>query len=232
MRDRVEISYVTPLDGAFTKPVASKHLGGMLEERKINLETDFYIERIDNKRRHIVSYDEREIPFDLLVTVPLNMGADFIARSGLGNELNYVPVDPGTFLSKTADNVFAIGDAADLPTSKAGSVAHFSVEVFADNFLHHIRGEEMPLRFDGHANCFIESGGGNALLIDFNYDVEPLPGKYPLPIVGPLSLLKETEVNHFGKLLFKWIYWNALLPGREIPLPALMSMAGKKEVFE
>ena len=229
MREHVDITFVTPLDGAFTKPVASKRLRGMLDERTIALETDFYIESVDNDRRLLVSYDEREIPFDLLVTVPLNMGADFIARSGLGNELNYVPVDPGTFLAKAADNVFAIGDAADLPVSKAGSVAHFAVEVFAENFLHHIRGEEMPVRFDGHANCFVESGDGKALLIDFNYDIQPLPGKYPLPVVGPFSLLEETRLNHLGKLMFKWIYWHALLPGRDLPLPALMSMSGKKE---
>jgi sulfide:quinone oxidoreductase len=232
MRDRVEIVYVTPLDDAFTKPVASRHLRGMLEKRRIDLEPDFYIESVDNERRAIVSYDERVIPFDLLVTVPVNMGAEFVGRSGLGNELNYVPVDPGTFLSKKATNVFAIGDAADLPTSKAGSVAHFAVEVFTENFLHHIKGEAMPLRFDGHANCFVESGDGKALLIDFNYDVQPLPGKYPLPVVGPFSLLEESALNHFGKLMFKWIYWNALLPGRDLPLPALMSMAGKKEVAE
>jgi len=230
IRDQVEITYVTPLDGAFTKPVASHHLNGMLEERKIVLETDFYIERVDGGLGAIVSYDDREIPFDLLVTVPLNMGSDFVARSGLGNELNYVLVDPATFLAKGRDNIFAVGDAADLPTSKAGSVAHFAVEIFADNFLHHIRGEEMPLRFDGHANCFIESGDGKALLIDFNYDTQPLPGQYPLPAVGPFRLLEESEINHFGKLMFKWVYWNALLPGREIPLPALMSMSGKKEV--
>jgi sulfide:quinone oxidoreductase len=232
MRDQVEITYATPLDGAFTKPVSSKHLGGMLEERKIQMETDFYIEKVDNENKSIVSFDEREIPFDVLVTIPLNMGADFVAKSGLGDELNYVRVDKGTFLSTQFDNIFAIGDASDIPASKAGSVAHFAVDVFAENFLHHIRGEEMPLRFDGHANCFIESGGGKGLLIDFNYDTEPLPGKYPLPGIGPFSLLEETEMNHFGKLMFKWVYWNALLPGRDLPLPALMSMAGKEEVTE
>lgn len=230
MRDRVELVFVTPLDGAFTKPVASKLLGGMLEDRKIGLETDFMIERIDSEAKMIVSYDEREIPFDLLVTVPLNMGADFVARSGLGNELNYVSVDKETFLSTEYDNVFALGDAADLPTSKAGSVAHFAVEIFADNFLEHIAGRPMSHRFDGHANCFIESGSGKGMLIDFNYDTQPLPGKFPLPGVGPFSLLKETELNHWGKLMFKWVYWNALLPGRDLPLPALMSMVGKEEV--
>jgi sulfide:quinone oxidoreductase len=228
MRDQVEIVYVTPLDGAFTKPIASKLLGGMLDERKIVVETDFYIEKVDNHNKKLVSYDEREIPFDLLVTVPLNMGADFVARSGMGDELNYVPVDPGTFLSKGWDNIFAIGDASDIPTSKAGSVAHFAVDVFAENFLHHIKGEEMPVRFDGHANCFVESGNGKGMLIDFNYDTQPLPGKYPVPGLGPFSLLEETRMNHIGKKMFKWIYWNALLPGRPLPLPALMSMAGKE----
>ena len=230
VRDRVELVYVTPLPGAFTKPVASEHLGGLLEERKVVVETDFLVESIDNERKCLVSYDEREVPFDLLVTVPLNMGADFVARSGLGDELNYVPVDKSTFLSSAHDNVFAIGDAANLPTSKAGSVAHFSVEVFVDNFLRHIEGRPMTRSFDGHANCFVETGDRKALLIDFNYDTEPLTGTYPLPYAGPLGLLKETRANHLGKLAFRWIYWNVLLPGRPLPLPAHMSMAGKHPV--
>ncbi|MGZ5385308.1 MAG: type III sulfide quinone reductase, selenoprotein subtype, partial [Acidimicrobiia bacterium] len=227
IRDRVEVVYVTPLDGAFTQPVASAHLGGMLEERKVHVETDFMVERIDPDRKTLVSYDEREIPFDVLVTVPLNMGADFVARSGLGDELNYVPVDKHTQLSKQFDNIFAIGDASDIPASKAGSVAHFSVEVFVGNFLEHIAGQPMTGAFDGHANCFVESGDDKALLIDFNYDTEPLPGKYPLPVIGPMDLLKETRANHLGKLAFRWIYWNVLLPGRPVPLPARMSMVGK-----
>jgi len=228
MRDRVEIVYVTPLEGAFTKPVASRHLGGMLEERKIALEPDFMVERVDNETRTLVSMDEREVPFDLLVTIPLNMGADYVARSGLGDELNYVPVDKHTLLSKAYDNIFAVGDASNIPTSKAGSVAHFQMDLFPDNFVEHVHGRPMTKAFDGHANCFIESGHGKGLLIDFNYDTEPLPGKYPLPGIGPFSLLRESELNHWGKLMFRWMYWNVMLPGKELPLPALMSMAGKE----
>jgi sulfide:quinone oxidoreductase len=227
LRDRVELVYVTPLPGAFTKPIASEHLGAMLEERKIVVEPDFMVERIDVEHKALVSYDERQIPFDLLVTVPLNMGADFVARSGLGDELNYVPVDKHTMQSKAFANVFAVGDSSDIPTSKAGSVAHFSVEVFVDNFMQLIADEPMTGSFDGHANCFIESGDGKGLLIDFNYDTEPLTGSYPLPVAGPMALLKETRRNHLGKLAFRWIYWNVLLPGRPLPLPAHMSMLGK-----
>ncbi|MGZ4449513.1 MAG: NAD(P)/FAD-dependent oxidoreductase, partial [Nocardioides sp.] len=138
VRDRVEIVYVTPLDAAFTQPVAAAHLGAMLDERKIHLETDFLVEHVDGERQVLVSYDEREVPFDLLVTVPLNMGADFVARSGLGDELNYVPVDKHTLLSLAHDNVWAVGDASNIPASKAGSVAHFAVEVFCENFLEHV----------------------------------------------------------------------------------------------
>ena len=227
MRDRVEIVYVTPLPGAFTKPIASQRFGGMLDEKKIALEPDYMIERVDTEHRMLVSYDEREIPFDLLVSVPLNMGADYVARSGLGNELNLVPVDKHTLLSRTYDTIWALGDANDIPASKAGSVAHFEIDGFVDNFVEHTAGKPMSGSFDGHANCFIETGHGKAMLIDFNYDTEPLPGKYPLPGVGPMSLLKETTVNHMGKLAFRWAYWNVLMPGRPMPVGAEMSMTGK-----
>ncbi len=227
VRDRVEISYVTPQPGAFTRPIASKLLGTMLDERKIMVETDFVVEHIDSADKRLVSYDERSVDYDLLVTVPVNMGSDMIKRSGLGDELNYVPVDHGTMQSPTHPEIFAVGDANNLPSSKAGSVAHFAAEIFVDNFVEIAAGREPSGRFDGHANCFVETGDARALLIDFNYDTEPLPGKYPLPWLGPMDLLKESRVNHLGKLGFRWLYWNVLLPGRPLPLPAAMTMAGK-----
>jgi sulfide:quinone oxidoreductase len=227
LRDDVEIVYVTPLDGAFTKPVASRELGHLLSERGVKVETDFMVEHIDQERRVLVSYDEREVAYDQLVTIPLNMGADFVPRSGLGDELNYVRVDKHTMRSTQYDEIFALGDAGNLPTSKAGSVAHFSVEIFIANFLELVAGRPMTHSFDGHANCFVESGRGKALLLDFNYDTEPLTGTFPIPRLGPLTLLKESRANHAGKLAFRHLYWNLLLPGRPIGLPSEMSMAGK-----
>ena len=106
-------------------------------------------------------------------------------------------------------------------------MAHFAVDVFAENFPRYVEGLPMLETFDGHANCFIESGFGKGLLIDFNYDTEPLPGKFPLPGVGPFSLLEETTTNHWGKMMFRWVYWNLLLRGKDIPLPAEMLMYGK-----
>ncbi len=227
MRHLVDISYVTPLDGAFTKPVASKRLGGLLKDRSIRLVTDFAIERVDPEKRTINAYDGRALPFDLLVTVPTNMGAQFVTDSGLGDDLGFVPVDPKTLASTRYERVFAVGDASNIPTSKAGSVAHFAVHVFVENFAQAYAGKPMTHAFDGHANCFIESGRGKAMLLDFNYDTQPLTGVFPAPAVGPFSLLKESRLNHLGKLAFEQVYWQILLPGHPLPVPTLMTMAGK-----
>jgi sulfide:quinone oxidoreductase len=94
-------------------------------------------------------------------------------------------------------------------------VTHFEGEVLTENILRFLGGRELQPAFDGHANCFIETGFKRALLVDFNYDVEPLPGRFPTAH-GPLPLLRESRLNHLGKLAFQWVYWHALLPGREI----------------
>lgn len=228
MRDKVEITYVTPLSGAFTKPKATATLEYLLQEKNIHIEPDFAIESVDNENNTINDYGGRSIPFDILVTVPTNKGRDVIEVSGLGDDLNFVPTDKGTLQSKKHPDIFVIGDATNVPTSKAGSVVHFEAEILTENILNFIKGKEMTEQFDGHANCFIETGSGKALLIDFNYDHEPVTGTFPIAGIGPLILLKESRFNHFGKLAFRWVYWNMLLKARPIPfVTAKMNEAGK-----
>ena len=228
IRDKVDLHFVTPLPGAFTKPRASAVLGDFLDKKNIHLTSEFSIGRVDNAERTIVSWDENTIPFDVLVTIPTNMGDEAIARSGMGDELNFIPADKATLQAEGHDNIFVIGDATNLPSSKAGSVAHFQSDILLENFLCVSEGRQPTAHFDGHANCFIESGFGKGILIDFNYDTEPLPGKFPLPGIGPFSLLEETKTNHYGKVMFRWMYWNFLLKGLELPVESQMSMAGKR----
>lgn len=228
MRDKVEITFVTPLSGAFTKPKATEALQHLLDEKSIRIVSDFAIESVDNENKAILDYGGQSVPFDLLVTVPTNKGDDLMARSGMGDDLNYIPTNKATLQSKEYNNIFVIGDASNIPASKAGSVAHFEAEILTENILHYVNGEPLKEEFDGHANCFIETGNGKALLIDFNYTHEPVEGSFPFPGVGPLRLLKESRMNHLGKLAFKWIYWNMLLKGTHIPfVSATMSEAGK-----
>jgi len=227
MRDKVEITLVTPLDAAFTKPIAAHELGDFMKKKGINIVTDFSIGRVENDSKKIVSWDEQEVEFDLLVSIPTNMGTQAIARSEMGDELNFVPTNKHTLQSDGWKNVFVIGDATNLPSSKAGSVAHFQADILVENLLSAIDGKPLEASFDGHANCFIESGNGKGLLIDFNYETEPLPGKFPIPGIGPFSLLKESRMNHLGKVGFRWFYWNILIKGKELPMESHMSMSGK-----
>lgn len=228
MRDKVEITFVTPLSGPFTKPKSTEALSHLLKEKNINIVADFAIEKVDIVNKKIIDYGDREVPFDLLITVPTNKGDELIDRSGMGDELNYVPTNKETLQSKAYENIFVIGDASNIPASKAGSVAHFEAEILTKNILNFINNKPLKAKFDGHTNCFIETGEGKALLIDFNYTHEPVEGTFPFPRVGPLLLLKESRMNHWGKLAFRWVYWNMLLPGKRIPfVPSKMKTTGK-----
>jgi len=230
IRDKVDITYVTPMAGAFTKPIATKMLSELLKEKNINVIPDFYIEKVDNENKKLVSYDEQEIPFDVLTVVPVNMGDEMIGRSRLGDDMNFVPTNKETLQSDHFENIFVLGDASNIPTSKAGSVAHFAAEILLENLMNKIEGRPLMAKFDGHANCYIETGHGKGALIDFNYETEPLPGTFPLPGIGPFGLLKNTKINHYGKVMFRWIYWHILLKGKELPVEPLMTMAGKKKI--
>jgi sulfide:quinone oxidoreductase len=228
LRSATEIVLATPLDGAFTKPIAAAHLSRLLDAKEIELVTEFNAGEVDGVGRTLSAFDGRSLHFDLLVTVPLHGGAAYIERSdGLGDALGFVPTDRHTLQAAAAPNVFALGDATDLPTSKAGSVAHFQAEILTDNVVRFLHGEPLLPAYDGHANCFVETGYRKALLIDFNYDTEPLPGHFPAAVGMPL--LRESRANHLGKLLFEWIYWHALLPARPIPgIGPAMPTSGKR----
>jgi sulfide:quinone oxidoreductase len=216
IRDKVDITFVTPLGGAFTKPRASKKLGYLLEEKKIKVVTDFVIERVDGEQRRMYDYGGQEVEYDLLVTVPTNMGDPMVERSGFGDDLNFIPTDKCTLQSKMAENIFVIGDATNLPASKAGSVAHFEAEIMVENIMHYIEGKPMIFEFDGRSNCFIETGHGKALLIDFNYTHQPVEGSFPIGDLGPLKLLFD-RLQYLGSkervvdvllLLYNWKYYG------------------------
>ncbi|MDF2607977.1 MAG: FAD-dependent pyridine nucleotide-disulfide oxidoreductase, partial [Bacillales bacterium] len=229
IRDKVEIIYVTPLDNAFTKQKTSEVLGPIFKSKNIKLITNFNVSHVEADDKKLVSLDGRAIDYDLLVTVPPNMGDSVIEESDLGDELNFVPTHKHTLQSKSHENIFVIGDATDLPASKAGSVVHFEAEILTENIIDYINGKPFSAKFDGHSNCFIETGYDKAILIDFNYDYEPVKGTFPLQGIGPLKLLEESKVNHLGKLAFKYVYWHMLLRGVPIPMvPANMSLKGKK----
>lgn len=230
IRDRIDITLVTPYTGAFTKPVANKMLSKIAQQKNISIVPNFAIENVDAGKNVINSYEGTTVDYDMLCIIPPNLGPDAIENSGLGDGTGYALTDPRTLKSRKADHMFMLGDNTNVGTSKAGSVTHFEAETVVHNLLREIEGKIARPTFDGHANCFVETGHHKALLIDFNYDVEPIPGSFPLPYMGPFSLLEESYVNHMGKIAFKWVYWDMLLPGYlpNVPLlPSHMNFVGK-----
>jgi sulfide:quinone oxidoreductase len=227
LRGKTELTLVTPLSGAFTKPICNEMLTGLLTAKGVKVVPDASLAAVTDQA--VVCPDGKEVPYDLLVVIAPHEGSDLIDEAGLGDGLGFGLTDKQTLKARKAERIFLLGDNANVPTSKAGSVAHFQAEVVVHNLLREIDGKEAQPLADGHANCFIETGFGKAILIDFNYDIQPVPGSFPLPMVGPMSLLKETRLNHLGKLAFRPIYWGLLLPGRHIPLVgSRMSTSGKR----
>jgi sulfide:quinone oxidoreductase len=227
VRDKVEIEFVTPLDNVFTKPTASRILREFSENKKIKVTPFFDLARVNAKEKTIESHKGEKVGYDVLVAIPPNFGDKAIMGSGIGDPMGYMPVNKQTLKAQNVDRVYVVGDATNVPTSKAGSVTHYMSYTIVENLIREIDGHDPIPSFDGHATCFLASGFEKAILLDFNYDVEPLPGKFPFPGLGPFSLLQETFNNHMGKMMFKWVYWNLLMKGLELPLEAQFNIAGK-----
>jgi len=227
VRDKVEIELVTPIDNIFTKPVAAKALRAFADKKNIKVTPYFDLAKVNANEKTIESHKGDKVGYDLLVAIPPNFGAKAITDSGMGDPMGYMQVDQHTLKAQNADRVYVLGDATNVPTSKAGSVAHYMSYTVVENLVREIDGHEALPSFDGHATCFLASGFEKAILLDFNYEVEPLPGKFPFPGMGPFSLLEDTFGNYWGKMMFKWVYWNLMMKGLDLPLEAQMNIAGK-----
>ena len=151
VRSNIEIELVTPLPGAFTKPQASAMLGKLAEDKNVKVTPNFQISGVDAGRKIITSFDGREVNYDLLVAIPPNFGAKCIIDSGMGDPMGYVDTDHNTLKAKNFDRIYVIGDAANVPTSKAGAVAHYEADIVADNLIREIDGQPPWPNYDGHA---------------------------------------------------------------------------------
>jgi sulfide:quinone oxidoreductase len=226
VRDKVEIEFVTPIDNIFTKPVAAKALRTFADKKNIKVTPYFDLAKVNGNEKTIESHKGEKVGYDLLVSIPPNFGDKAITDSEIGDPMGYMQVDQHTLKAQNADRVYVLGDATNVPTSKAGSVAHYMSYTVVENLVREIDGHEALPTFDGHATCFLASGFEKAILLDFNYEVEPLPGKFPFPGMGPFSLLQDTFGNYWGKMMFKWVYWNLMMKGLDLPLEAQMYIAG------
>lgn len=152
VRDNVEIELVTPLAGAFTKPVASKVLGDVCGKKSIKLTPNWSIGSVNVSNKTIESVTGDAIPYDILVSIPPHFGAEAVMDSGLGDPIGFVNTNKGTLKAENFDHIYVIGDATNVPTSKSGAVAHYESDVVVENIMREIGGQPPRPKFDGHSD--------------------------------------------------------------------------------
>jgi sulfide:quinone oxidoreductase len=201
LRDRTEISYLSPLNRCFTIESASKLLQPLLDARGIALSTFFNVDEIDASNHIAKSIEGEEAEFDLMVLIPPHRGQKVIMDSGLGDAGGWIPVDRNTLAVHDQHHIWAIGDATDLPISKSGSTAHFEAPVVASRIASLVRGTAPKESYGGRVMCFVETGRGQATALRFDYDNPPEPPK-------------PNRFWHYAKWMFNRLYWETIPQGR------------------
>ena len=202
IRDKSEIKLLSPLNRAFTIEATSKLVQPILAERGIELTGFFNVESVDPVASTVTSIEGETVAFDLLILVPPHRGQKVIEDSYLGDERGWVPVDKNTLRHVNHADIWAIGDATNIPISKSGSVAHYEASVAANEIAAAVKGEATPAHlYDGKVMCFLETGQGQATTIRFDYDHPPVS---PTP----------SRLWHWAKVLFNKTYWHTVPQGR------------------
>jgi sulfide:quinone oxidoreductase len=204
LREHSELHYCSPIGRAFSIESVSEMATPILEEKGIELHTFFNVETIDASRRVIGSLEGEELPYDLLILVPPHKGAQLVIDSGLAPGAGWLPTDPHTLNLKDREDIWALGDATDLPLSKAGSTAHFEAPVVAERVAARVQGREPRAKegtYTGRVMCFFEIGDGKGTLLRFDYTHPPRPPK-------------PNRIWHLGKVVFNKTYFHTVPRGR------------------
>lgn len=195
IRDKTKIIYTYPVQGVFGRPITNKFMLRIFEERGIDVVSPFTVTQVNSSEKTIESQEGEKIKFDVLIGVPPNMGAKVIGDSGIGDRRRWVPTDKFTLRMKDQSNVYVLGDATDLPVSKAGSTADFESYTVAHNIANDIKGNLGFKRYGGDVFCYIAAGTDQATYIRFSYTMNESP---PPP----------SYVHWWGKVMYNKLYWT------------------------
>jgi sulfide:quinone oxidoreductase len=205
LREASEVHFCSPIGRAFTIESVSEMVTPIFEQKGIEVHTFFNVETIDAERHVVQSLEGEELPYDLLILVPPHKGQQFLMDSGLAPAPGgWVPTDRATLQVGGRPNVFALGDATDLPLSKAGSTAHFEAPVVTERIVAAVEGRAPDHKhgdYLGKVMCFFEIGDGKGTLLQFDYEHPPRPPK-------------PNQLWHLGKIVFNKTYWHTVPKGR------------------
>ena len=203
LRDQTEIHYVFPIGRPFPIQSVSDFVAPLLAQRGVEVHTFFNTESIDPAKQIVTSLEGEELPYDLLVLAPPHKGQQVIIDSGLGDRDGWIPTDRNTLRVKGHEdaNLFAVGDATDLPVSKSGSAAHYQGHVVAETIAAELQHRPIRQQYHGRVACFLETGHGQATFLWFDYDHPPQPPK-------------PRRMWHLEKAALNTFYWQLIPPGR------------------
>lgn len=203
VREHTEIHYVFPINRPFPIESVSDFVAPLLDQRGVQVHTFFNVESIDPERKVVYSLEGEELPYDLLVLAPPHRGQQVIVDSGLGDPDGWVATDRNTLRVKGFEdaNLFAVGDATDLPVSKSGSAAHYEGHIVAETIAAELQHRPIQHQYHGRVACFLETGHGQATFLWFDYEHPPKPPK-------------PRRLWHLEKAALNTFYWQLIPPAR------------------
>lgn len=214
--DKSDIQYWSGAAKLFAVPVYENTLLKVVERGGIKLNFMERLEEIDgaNKRARFVGFGETNkdvetwVDYDMIHVTPPQSAPDFVMNSPLANAAGWVDVNVNTLQHVKYPNVFSLGDASGLPTSKTGAAIRKQAPVLVANLLSAVKNEPMTASYTGYTSCPLLTGYGKLVLAEFDYNNQPME-------TFPFDQSKERwSMYQLKKRGLPWLYWNKILTGK------------------
>lgn len=212
IRSNANVIYATPKEALFDVGKYNKELERIVEERNITVNYNYNLVEIDGDKKvatfeHIKTCDRKTISYDMLHVTPPMGPLDVVKESTLSDSEGWVDVNPTTLRHKSYSNVFALGDASNVPTSKTGAAIRKQAPIVANNLLQVMNNQMLTHHYDGYTSCPIVTGYNRLILAEFDYNKNTKE-------TMPFNQAKERRSMYiFKKDLLPKMYWYGMLKG-------------------
>ncbi|MBU8900050.1 pyridine nucleotide-disulfide oxidoreductase [Corallococcus sp. H22C18031201] len=220
LRERTRVVFGSGAKAIFGVKAYAQVLEGVVKRYDIDTRFEHNLVAVDGERREATFEVTRDgkteratVPYDFLHATPPQSAPAFIQRGPLawqdGPNRGWVKADKHTLQHPDHPEVFALGDASDLPTSRTGAAIRRQAPVLVENLRAVMSGRPPPARYDGYASCPLTTGYGRLLLAEFDYEGKPTPS---LPFINTLQ--ERRDMWFLKKYGLPRLYWNFMMRGR------------------
>jgi sulfide:quinone oxidoreductase len=213
VRDNAEIMFVSAGKAIFGVKKYADALSRIIEKRGIKTLFGYNLESIDGPGqtvtfRNVETQEEKKFDFKMIHVTPPMSAPGFVRASALANEAGWVDVDQYKLVHKKYENIFALGDASSLPTSKTGAAIRMQAPVVVGRLLAKRNGKQSDLSYNGYTSCPLVTGYGKLILAEFDYSGQPTE---TFPFDQSKERLSMYLLKKHGLPL---LYWQGMLKGR------------------